>query len=469
MVQDAQYLNSVFPTEMKAGAFLNKGGYGCTYKPAIRCEGDTTVPEDTVSKLMRKKEAEEEFSVSQRIRELDPDQKWSVYPTRMCPVASDLTEKEKDENPMNICDPILKLNDPPKPFLIQMPYGGYEMGKTENVFGQFDHTFSVMKHFLNVFEALSHFHANNYVHLDIKPPNILFTLPDLMFRFIDFGMSLDMTKEDAKPIKAFSSVNYYVWPYETRFLHPEFTQTHNHPSLLNKFIEMSCVPQYQTYMYTWFFEFDNRLRVIPRISINFYRNLYNRYMNMSEKERMIHICKGSDVFAMGKLLGILINNLFHIRMSSSGKVAMDNFHTVAPTFFNNSTKQNINIVLQKIANPVLELMSEMVHPDPFERPTIQAATEKYRTYLNQIEPYCTGENLRNVYLGIQNAKRRQQLATATASALPFTSMGPEPESESENNLGEPSEPPQGFQRPRGNEPPPRKRQKTQRKQRKQRQ
>jgi serine/threonine protein kinase len=81
----------------------------------------------------------------------------------------------------------------------------------------------------NLFDGLATLHANDYVHLDIKPPNITVELtrggtPDnytFIPRFIDFGLGSrikDWLKHLTAPVESFPADAVYIyWPPELHF------------------------------------------------------------------------------------------------------------------------------------------------------------------------------------------------------------------------------------------------------------
>ena len=67
------------------------------FKPPLLCSGVRSDSPDFVSKLLNEEEADLEFSKSSLVRLLDPDERWSITPLRMC----DLAEKQTNKNYAN--------------------------------------------------------------------------------------------------------------------------------------------------------------------------------------------------------------------------------------------------------------------------------------------------------------------------------------------------------------------------------
>ncbi len=435
----------------KAGVFLGKGAYGCSYRPAIRCKGNTNAPDkNTISKLMRKKEADAEYAQIARLQELDPEQIFSVYATRECAIANDLSPQELEENPVEKCSSILALNKPPNPALIQMPYGGRELNYVMRLRGKYEYYFDLIRNYANLFEGLEYFHDNNFVHLDIKYPNVLVT-DRFEFRFIDFGLSVDLNSD--KPVSpTFMGTNYFVWPFDTRFLHPEFEEKYINSLTVRDFIQNSIIQQnYDTFFYHWYFQFNSKFEPVPFLKSELLVDVFRRVKELTPTKQRRLICKGADVFAMGRLLGIFMMFLFDFRITSSTHITITNYHTIPTIYFSDQTKVNkINTFLSQFLMPIGQLITRMVDPDVFRRIKMGEATEIYNSIVESSKEILKPEYIKDIYDCIQEAKVKYA-ASKTETATTTTATKTATTTKHNNELQEePQEPPRKRAKTRKN-------------------
>lgn len=248
-------------TRMRGGKLLGKGSYGCVYSPALRCLGNDVPPSNTVSKFMPRYDALDErkskflllstlFSSEHQERlkhtfqssndefqevlhklstpeiqaQLSFVQDHFALPTRICE-PNIQTAEERRENPLSKCN-IDSTNT-----LLQFPDAGYDweqyMDGKQPVTPKTVQ--SIVQSLIQLFDALEFLHDRDLVHMDIKPENITTKiLPDRkgQSRLIDYGFMFS-TKDPMSAgdlLSTFGSNDYFVWPYEVRFLDPFFTE-----------------------------------------------------------------------------------------------------------------------------------------------------------------------------------------------------------------------------------------------------
>ena len=219
---------------LKGGRYLGEGSYGCVITPAISCKNDkynnfskTTNIDKTVSKILitPDKDIKKEISLSRKIHNLDPNQKYFITFKDACILrkipagrSDAVSVHHYDDSRENYrlidktmkksldkryCPIDLKL----KPLNLIMPYGGYDLidfltKKSDNT--QFLLT---RKHipenfkecFKNLLNGLYKLHQIRIVNRDIKGENITANYNEITkrvdMRFIDFGLSEHLTKE----------------------------------------------------------------------------------------------------------------------------------------------------------------------------------------------------------------------------------------------------------------------------------
>ena len=164
----------------KGGRVIGQGAYGCAYKPAMRCSGETA-PRDGVSKLMVQEEADKEWNEVKALREtVDPTMKYTVYPISRCeprrePSAAELSE----ENAAGKCS-VRGANT-----LIVSPDGGMRLDKVPD-----GSPSAFARSVGNLYLGLVALHTYSLVHHDIKGDNVL--VKGGVARYIDFGMSTNL-------------------------------------------------------------------------------------------------------------------------------------------------------------------------------------------------------------------------------------------------------------------------------------
>ncbi len=203
----------------KGGELVGKGAYGCVFRPAIRCEGNRTRSTNEISKFMSRNAAKSEFAKKAYLSELNADQSFIVYPTRMCRPPMYMNRSFRERNNLQECS----LKDEKPTHLLQMKNAGNSLYK-KTLSAEDSAAFLLsLKHLC---WGLKKLHDANIAHLDIKLANIV-TQKQLdgsfLTRFVDVGLLQKMTDYESvsDDEKSVFSLLYYVWPFETRYLDPE--------------------------------------------------------------------------------------------------------------------------------------------------------------------------------------------------------------------------------------------------------
>ena len=169
-------------TRRKGGRIIGKGAYGCVYKPAMRCSGETA-RRPGISKLLTKSEANAEWDQTQLLRNsLDRDMSFTVYPQSRCePRLSPSREEETEDKASGSCD-IPGANS-----LVISPDGGVTLEKWRPLNGR-----EMEVALFNLFVGLLVLHTGDLVHQDIKEDNAL--VKEGRARWIDFGMMRNLNE-----------------------------------------------------------------------------------------------------------------------------------------------------------------------------------------------------------------------------------------------------------------------------------
>ena len=93
----------------KGGTLKGKGGFGCVYKPPLRCKGEEHRPENTISKLLYTKDMEKEIGEYETMKQIDRLGEFHIQVSKTCE-PNDLDPEEDGD--INECTPIInKLNN----------------------------------------------------------------------------------------------------------------------------------------------------------------------------------------------------------------------------------------------------------------------------------------------------------------------------------------------------------------------
>lgn len=183
------------------GAIIGAGGYGCVFSPPLPCEGEQRPPNDFVSKLMEKDEAEKEFEESVRIEDYVksiPNYKFffNVGQLTMCKVGKITTADAKGKAcpaipglsrlVSNVVPNRAALNDYR---ILQQPYVGVEFTKAvknSTSYAELSELLGRMNTLL--VDGIVPMNQLGLYHEDLKSPNIL--VKDNVPRLIDWGFAI---------------------------------------------------------------------------------------------------------------------------------------------------------------------------------------------------------------------------------------------------------------------------------------
>ena len=169
---------------------IGKGGFGCVYKPALKCKDDKPANfyDDKLSKAMTKKHAEKELRAQKIIDEIDSEYKYHLKKADMCTM--------RDTVPDNCILPTRNIGDDQIDTLLLFKDGGLDLVNfikkiIENI-SILDETkremvYNFWSQSIKLVEFLQLLHTNGVFHNDLKPQNILFDTNIPKLNVIDFG------------------------------------------------------------------------------------------------------------------------------------------------------------------------------------------------------------------------------------------------------------------------------------------
>lgn len=361
-----------------AGALKGKGGYGCGFFPSIRCEGETAVRPDVLSKYMDMDDAHDEYNQTVKIRKIDPYQHYFIYPLeKPCKPAKQTTEEAK-ENPLKSCESV----EPDTAGLLQFHYGGPSWNSFSIVP---DRLSSFMRSWLQLFNAIEYLHENRLAHMDIKTPNIVCTYdPESKTfhnRIIDFGLSIDFDtfpSNDPKYTSLFGETDYFCWPFEVHFLHKPFTADSITESAVNDFYKENVMyhsNQYPTDIYYSAYKKSQTVAVC--------KELFKDFSKKSEKSRIEAIAKGCDVYALGRTLSTMYTTITRHTpyiasdIQKNGSSKKRESVRIGNDDYKDLYDAKITKHVEEDSLPFFALVRKMMDPDPFKRLTIQSAKKEF--------------------------------------------------------------------------------------------
>lgn len=321
----------------RGGKFLYSGAYGCSFKPAIKCKGAQTRKNSYISKIMNKTNALDEMARSEFVRKANTQFQYFVYPDELC-----VPEPEKS-NGFDSCD-LKFLNQ----VSLLSPDGGTDLYHLRPAIKELPAFFEGL---LNVFDGLILLHKNNYIHCDVKPPNIVGQkLPDNSYkiRLIDFGLSTTVDECIRKP----KVDNYAYWPFDFRLLDNTYVPNANDINEFYTAIKWGNFP-------TWFY-YENGKKII---SIKWVLSMFKKLLTQNPQTVVLQC----DTFSLGRTIYELYN-------MATGHISTghDSILGVAP---------NHVTLVKHFTLPLFNLVREMCLPDPFLRIDLVLAREKFAELL----------------------------------------------------------------------------------------
>lgn len=294
----------------EGGEAFARGGFGCLFRPALKCKTSETPP-NYVSKLSLKKDAEREYdyisSIKKRLENLPKDVKeyLLLYNIEMCDPRP-LTEEDK-KNMDTICEKNLKrindkdsaqtissanINNNLEKFkILNMPELGMAMNdyiektnisptdliKINNI---------IIEYVTNVIPNL---YKQGVVHGDIKTENMMFKLNDMtMPVLIDWGLSF-VTDEGSKeaPKALYDLATQWHHPFSSFLFRKSLVEEYNIfvEKLKENGMEVTrdTVLPYALSIYSNFItQHSSQFMSLYEIFYNMYMEDFMKYFNKSE-------------------------------------------------------------------------------------------------------------------------------------------------------------------------------------------
>jgi hypothetical protein len=174
------------------GTLLDTGTYSCIFDPPLKCKSGTSTSgslkprsaksrgkERMISKLMLDEEADVEWEISEKIRQIPL---WSNY-FSVSEFMCELSPNQVDDDLKKKCQ-VIKHISINQLRLLEMPYAGKPI-YTHDI----PANFNLVDFMIHVLEGASLLLVNNIIHFDLHPGNILISENEVP-RIIDFNLSM---------------------------------------------------------------------------------------------------------------------------------------------------------------------------------------------------------------------------------------------------------------------------------------
>lgn len=366
----------------RGGKMVSKGAYGCGFIPALKCIGNINREPNTFSKLMKIQDAMEEWTSREVISKIDPQQKYTLYPTHMCSIDAAAISAQNDINSCgssllsNIHRNTKMENISTKYKVLQVPVGDSSLQNFQVPDRDKGLFFKSLK---NLFNGLIVMHSNDFFHLDIKPLNVMINVApngDYKIRYIDFGISktLDQFLNEKQ---MYIANNYLYWPLEYRFLLHRNKMSYDDEKV--KLMMKAQVDFYYRNLKDHLFLPDGEFyyEKVPMRNYKMYIEVYNKMREdarVNGKEAMVrNILEKVDVFSLGILLCEMITKHLDVT-TKSGKI-----YFVRPQITRINDPHTI-----KTFHTAYGLIHQMLHYDPYERISMRDALNLYNNFLEEL-------------------------------------------------------------------------------------
>jgi len=182
--------------------YIGEGSYGCVIKPGIKCK--TKISNNTISKFI--------FDKEEWLNEIkNYNIIYKFLKKKHLLILIDYCEKtEHNKLLINNCK-LLKTTKNNTSYNIIYEYGGIDLyGILESSQTKFIDIFLL---FGNIFETVKLLCKNNYIHLDIRMPNILYNKKNKTLKLIDYGLMKYKNKKFFN-INILKKINMHNYPPE---------------------------------------------------------------------------------------------------------------------------------------------------------------------------------------------------------------------------------------------------------------
>jgi serine/threonine protein kinase len=363
---------------------IGEGSYGCVVKPALKCDDETIVhPPNSVSKIMKKIDAEEEIGEMDVIDKIDPTYKFHIHKPTLCK----LNTKQKYEKKIKGCRKIsVTPNNITSLNILTMQNSGKDFFKLINEYSNQPQTRENKNYITNVwlslipiFEGLFTMQENNFAHKDISINNILFNEQTNKSVLIDFGLASAIEDEFDNITNHFvySSTFKVHWsrPIESKYI---LLGNYNSPKMPN--ISGPLLTPLLKELRQDYNTFNKKYEVRQRI----YDDAVRSFDNLKQTRTTKYIDRkktGLKWMDIRRAYTYDDTNGQYLRLVTAHVSKLDTYGLgLACIALLLNTHQLID---SKFGLDLLEIFYKMIHPDPFKRSLPITALQTYKQCLKK--------------------------------------------------------------------------------------
>ena len=424
--------------QLKGGRFVGEGGYGCTFTdPPLPCWDPLWNPihgplprrsSDQISKLMVSSAADKAMLKNRMFRDIDPTETYFIsagHTDRCRPVLSAPHINPSDG--LDKCE--LNPQTPDGLELVFFKNGGIDLNTITLSARDYAPFF---KSLLNILEGMRLAHANNIVHLDIKPENIVSQrLPtgEFQTRLIDYDLAINLNRvskrlhNDVQLLKN----KYAFWPFETIFISPNT----NYYVIPSPYDSSSDKQQKQTnmgiYLSNWCKTVVNKRHNYSKgfvigegrpfskdgqcqIDAAYYLANYAPRINIDDSNFKNYL-KSVDLHMIGLTLGLVMNRFFNylfvctdsvantVKIFVKIKTAAGEKDVAVESLESHGFSKEIQDWHVRVQNSFLMfygiLVGNMTAIDYLSRLSIDKSADYYKLFLGPFDTFFTEDAIRN--------------------------------------------------------------------------
>jgi serine/threonine protein kinase len=312
--------------------YVAEGTYGCVYRPPIKCKNGIKYPVGKISKLMTRHAAVQEENEYKLIKRADKKNKYYPGPPIRCePDPADAKNEMKPDE----CELFEKDPDITKYELLIYTDGGHDLKQfVSNELDKYlasnsqEQTDLFFLNAYNLFQGIKLFLANDILHHDIKPQNIVFNAAKHRFNYIDFGLIEKKNKLINDIISGKTHENFHwSYPLEFGFMNSnkdyDYTKITDFKSLENDFIEILTDPAFENQTNKYgikpksfqhvFKYMEDRINPFSKedfIKQVFAGLVYCKQNNISYPEFVKKLLSNTDIYSLGFSMNYVLNKFY---------------------------------------------------------------------------------------------------------------------------------------------------------------